>query len=168
MKSRTKLSLITLLCVVFLDQLSKFLIVKFIPLFQVEYSFFNDFLRIIHVRNTAIAFSFGRNFPPTIKLILFIIIPIIFLFLLLLYVIRTKEMTKLETFSLSLIIGGGFGNLIDRIFREGVVDFIDVKFYGLFGFERWPTFNVADSCVVIGVILMIITLFLEKKHEQKS
>jgi signal peptidase II len=65
------------------------------------------------------------------------------------------------------IIGGGFGNLIDRFFRpDGVVDFIDVKFYGLFGLERWPTFNVADSAVVVcGSLLFISMLFFSVKKE---
>ena len=74
------------------------------------------------------------------------------------------------------IIGGGIGNLIDRIFRaEGVVDFIDVKFYGLFGMERWPTFNVADSAVVVCGILLIVSFIAmtikdikSKKEESKE
>ena len=66
------------------------------------------------------------------------------------------------------IIGGGIGNIIDRFFRaEGVVDFIDVKFFGIFGLERWPTFNVADAAVVVcGIILIVsflITICKEKK-----
>ena len=67
------------------------------------------------------------------------------------------------------IAGGGFGNLIDRFFRaEGVVDFIDVKFYGLFGMERWPTFNVADSAVVVCGILLIISFIVTSIKESKS
>ena len=69
------------------------------------------------------------------------------------------------------ICGGGFGNLIDRFFRsEGVIDFIDVKFYGLFGLERWPTFNIADSAVVVCGILLLIsfaTSFKKDSEEKK-
>ena len=66
------------------------------------------------------------------------------------------------------IIGGGFGNLIDRIFRPaGVVDFIDVRFYGIFGLERWPTFNVADASVVVAGILLIVSFILEKDKENE-
>jgi signal peptidase II len=58
-------------------------------------------------------------------------------------------------------VGGGLGNVIDRIFRsEGVVDFLSFKFYGLFGFERWPTFNVADSSVVVCAVLLVISTIL--------
>ena len=56
------------------------------------------------------------------------------------------------------MLGGGLANMVDRVFRpQGVVDFVDVKFYGLFGMERYPTFNVADSSVVVGGILLLVT-----------
>jgi signal peptidase II len=62
------------------------------------------------------------------------------------------------------ILGGGIGNLIDRIFRsEGVVDFISIKFYGFLGFERWPTFNIADSSVVVCCLLLFITILFSFK-----
>jgi signal peptidase II len=61
------------------------------------------------------------------------------------------------------ILGGGLGNLADRIFRPaGVVDFIDVKFFGIFGFERWPTFNIADSAIVVCGILLLFTMLFQK------
>ena len=67
------------------------------------------------------------------------------------------------------IIGGGLGNLIDRFFRkEGVVDFIDVKFYGLFGLERWPTFNVADSAVVVFGLILVISFIVTSIKETKN
>ena len=68
------------------------------------------------------------------------------------------------------IAGGGLGNLIDRFFRaEGVVDFIDIKFFGLFGLERWPTFNVADSAVVIcGILLVISFIVISITDEMKN
>ena len=63
--------------------------------------------------------------------------------------------------SLLLILSGGIGNLIDRLFRGAVVDFIDVGYKEVY---RWPAFNVADSCVCIGVTLFVITLlFFNKK-----
>ena len=63
----------------------------------------------------------------------------------------------------------GFGNIFDRIFRpEGVVDFIDVKFYGLFGMERFPTFNVADSFVMVCAILLVISVISQVAKEEKK
>jgi len=67
------------------------------------------------------------------------------------------------------ILGGGFGNLIDRFFRsEGVVDFIDVKFYGLFGLERWPTFNIADAAIVVCAFGLFIMIFLQERKEKRT
>ena len=60
-----------------------------------------------------------------------------------------------------VLVGGGLGNYVDRIFRPaGVVDFLDFKFYGIFGLERWPTFNVADMTVVISGILLFISFLI--------
>ena len=82
---------------------------------------------------------------------------------------RNNEWNKLQRWAIMGIVGGGLGNLIDRFFRaEGVVDFIDVKFYGLFGLERWPTFNVADSAVVVCGILLIISFLITYIKESKA
>lgn len=150
------------------DQLSKALIVANIPLHTIGASYLDGFLRIIHTRNLAIAFSLGRSLPEHIRTILFIILPSILLVVLIVYFVKTEEFTRLQRWAVAGIIGGGFGNMIDRILRpDGVVDFIDVRFYGLFGLERWPTFNVADSSVVVAGILLAASFILEKgdSHE---
>ncbi len=150
------------------DQISKALIVASIPMHTIGASFLDGFLRIIHTRNLAIAFSIGRSLPEHLRTILFIIMPLIFLVLLVVYFVKTNEFTRLQRWAVAGIIGGGFGNMIDRVFRpDGVVDFIDVRFYGLFGLERWPTFNVADSSVVVAGILLAASFIFEKgdSHE---
>jgi signal peptidase II len=127
--------------------------------------FNNDVLWIIHVRNKAIAFSLGYNLPDNLKTILFIILPLIVFGFLLWYYFTSQELSYLQRWAVAGIIGGGAGNLIDRIFRpDGVVDFISVKFYGLFGFERWPTFNIADASVVISIFLFIFTILFAPKQ----
>jgi signal peptidase II len=144
------------------DQLSKAFIVKNWPR---EHTFIadvfgNDFLWIYHVRNKAIAFSLGYNLPDQIKPFLFILLPLLVLAFLLVYYFKSDEFTTLQRWALAGILGGGLGNLADRIFRpDGVVDFISVKLYGLLGMERWPTFNLADSSVVVFGILLLITVF---------
>jgi len=144
------------------DQISKAFIVKNWPRDNTFIAdvFNNDFLWIYHVRNTAIAFSMGRSLPDWIKPVLFILLPVAVLVFLLVHYFKSDEFTTLQRWALAGILGGGFGNLIDRIFRrDGVVDFISVKFYGFLGFERWPTFNLADSFVVVFGILLLITVF---------
>jgi signal peptidase II len=65
------------------------------------------------------------------------------------------------------ILGGGLGNLIDRIFRpEGVVDYLSFKFYGMFGLERFPAFNVADSSIVVSGILLVILFILQERRNR--
>ncbi|MDR2551853.1 MAG: signal peptidase II [Treponema sp.] len=126
--------------------------------------FGNEFLHIIHVRNKAIAFSLGYNLPEWVKPLLFVLVPLAVLALLIRYYFVSNEFNALQRWSVAGILGGGIGNLIDRIFRpDGVVDFISVKFYGFLGLERWPTFNVADSCVVVFGILLFVTMFRPEK-----
>ena len=157
--------------VILADQLTKALVVKYIPL----YSPFNensiipllgDFVRLIHVRNKAVAFSIGSSLPLETRRILFSFIPLaIIAFVFVLY-FRHNEFTGLQRWAICGIIGGGLGNLIDRFFRPaGVVDFIDCYFFGLFGLERWPTFNVADSAVVVCGILFVLTFIVQAKNE---
>jgi signal peptidase II len=157
--------------IIFLDQLVKVIIVKNWP--QNSPPFFTlggDFLWLIHVRNKAVAFSLGSNLPETLRPLLFIILPIVVLGFLIWYYFKSDEFTLLQRWAVAGIIGGGAGNLIDRIARtDGVVDFISVNFYGFLGFSRWPTFNIADSSVVIcGAILLISILSGSPASKKKA
>jgi signal peptidase II len=85
------------------------------------------------------------------------------------YYFKSDEFTKLQRWAAAGIIGGGLGNIIDRIFRPaGVVDFVSVKFYGLLGFERWPTFNVADSSVVVCCIILLFSILLAPQKTKEK
>lgn len=155
--------------VILLDQITKILVVKNIPLYSVGASFFGDFLRIIHVNNPGIAFSIGHGWSYAARGILFRAVPLVVLCTVLGVYFRNKTFTTLQRWSIMGIAGGGFGNLIDRFFRsEGVIDFIDVKFYGIFGLERWPTFNVADAAVVVCGIILIISFLVTSVKEGKK
>ncbi|MDR2073601.1 MAG: signal peptidase II [Spirochaetaceae bacterium] len=142
------------------DQISKAFIAQWPENSLIKDVFGNEFLEIVHVRNTAIAFSLGHNLPERLKPVLFILLPLGVLAFLIVYYFRTTDFTPVQRWAVAGILGGGIGNLIDRIFRPaGVVDFISVKMYGILGFYRWPTFNLADSFVVIFGILLLITVF---------
>jgi signal peptidase II len=128
--------------------------------------FGNDLLWIIHVRNRAIAFSLGNNIPDQLRPFLFVVVPFLVLGFLIWYYLRTDELNYPQRWAVAGIVGGGVGNLIDRALRpDGVVDFISVKFYGLFGFDRWPTFNIADASVVVSVFLFIVTMLIPQKRD---
>jgi len=156
--------------IIFADQITKAVIVKIRPEIGLIKDVFNDgFLWIYHARNTAIAFSLGENFPDVIKPFTFIVIPILVLGFLLWYYFKSEEFTKIQRWAAAGIIGGGLGNILDRIFRpDGVVDFVSVRIFGLFGMERWPTFNVADSSVVVCCILLFVTVFVGSKKVEKG
>ena len=128
--------------------------------------FGNEFLILYHVRNKAIAFSIGDNIPESFRLVLFVLLPVAVLAFLVWYYLKATEFNQIQRWAIAGIIGGGTGNIIDRIVRkDGVVDFISVKFYGLFGMQRWPTFNVADASVVICCIILLVTMLFSKKDD---
>jgi len=137
------------------------------------------FLEIIHTRNTGVAFSFGAHWPTPVRRVAFSLIPIIVLSLVIVVYFRNKEFSVIQRWAIMGIVGGGFGNIIDRLFRaKGVVDFVDVKWFGwksckldFFAMSRWPTFNVADAFVVVfGAILIIcfIKTIVKESKEAKA
>lgn len=155
--------------VLLLDQLSKYLVVKYIPQNTIFCNVIGDFLRIVHVRNLGAAFSFGSGLPATLRSVLLAILPVVVLGLALFIYFKNNEFTYLQRWLICGVLGGGFGNIADRLFRPaGVVDFIDVKFYGIFGFERWPTFNVADSCIMVCGIWLFLNFLIAIKNEKET
>ena len=157
--------------IVILDQISKAFIVANWPHpgTLIKDVFGNDFLLLYHVRNKAIAFSIGDNLPQQFRLALFIIVPVIVLAFLVWYYMSSSDFSVLQRWAIAGIIGGGIGNISDRIFREdGVVDFVSVKFYGLFGLTRWPTFNIADSSVVVCSIILLVTMLIPRKGDSNQ
>ena len=126
-KDDKRLPFILTLAVVLLDQFTKWLITVLIPMNGIGASFMGDFLRIIHARNTAIAFSIGTSMPQVLKMIFFSAVPLVVLGAIAIYLLKTDSLTRLQRWAACGILGGGAGNLVDRIFRPlGVVDFIDV------------------------------------------
>ncbi len=109
------------------------------------------FLRIVHVQNPGAAFGSFTGLGNNI----FIIISIIAIIFILVYLSKIHQ--KLEFISLSLVLGGAVGNLLDRIQIGKVVDFIDIHV----GSWHWPAFNVADSALTVGIILFLIANFTQ-------
>ena len=157
--------------VVVLDQVTKIFVTQNVPLYGMGASFFGGFFRIIHVNNPGIAFSIGQGWSFAVRGVLFRAVPLVVLIVVLGVYMRNDDFSTLQRWSIAGIVGGGFGNLIDRFFRkEGVVDFLDFKWFGIenspFKFlrwERWPTFNVADAAVVVCGILLIISFIITMK-----
>ena len=163
-KGKKKLYLMPFVLSVFIvlaDRLSKNWIVANVPVGTIWKKYFGDFLWICHFRNTGVAFSMGNSLPSAVRFFLFTILPVaVMLYMVFLIASGKSSLSVGQRWITAGVLGGGTGTIIDRIlyFDEGVVDFISIRFYGIFGLERWPTFNISDSCVVVFVILLAITI----------
>ncbi len=139
-----------------IDFLSKLIVKTNLNLFQ-SIEVIPDFFNITFVYNEGAAFSILEG-----KKILFVFLGLL-LVIGLNFFIRKEKLTKYKTLYYSLLIGGVLGNMFDRIFYPGVVDFLAFK---LFSYEA-PIFNIADSFIVIATFLIIIET-LGGKNENRS
>ncbi len=155
--------------IVVIDQIVKLIIVRTIPLNRIGVSLLNDFLRIVHVRNLGVAFSLGNALPGPARRVWFVAVPALVMVVVAVYYFRSDDLTPGMRWCLAGILGGGIGNLIDRVFRPlGVVDFVHVRVYGFLGMERWPVFNVADSSIVVSGILLVILFMVRERTLRKE
>jgi signal peptidase II len=116
---------------------------------------------LTYILNPGAAFGFMGSQSETFRAIFFLVVSIIALTLLIIFFRQTAVDDSYGLIALSLLFGGAIGNMIDRIRLGEVVDFLD--FY--VGQYHWPAFNVADSAITIGVSIMMLHLFFEKKDE---
>lgn len=119
-----------------------------------------NFLRFTYAENKGAAFSILQN-----QMVFFIITTVIMLAVLAYIYFKTKNITQLSKLSIAMVAGGAIGNFIDRLRLGYVVDFIDVRFGSFYNF---PIFNIADSFVVCGTILMIILILFNKFEKSET
>jgi signal peptidase II len=142
---------------VVLDQVSKALIARSLALYESR-PVIRGFLNLVHSRNDGAIFGFmGHAGSPAFRLAL-ALASVVALVLVVFYFVKTPGRDVLMLTALSLILAGALGNNIDRLTRGYVVDFIDVYVKRW----HWPVFNVADSCISIGAVLLFIVLFRRK------
>ena len=140
--------------IVILDQLSKFIVHSTMNLYD-SFQVIPYLLNFTYIRNEGIAFGIYFEGAETIFIILPILITI-YLF----YLLKSEEFQdKFSQIALFLIIAGAVGNIIDRIFRGYVVDFIDFHLNGM----HWYVFNIADSSVTIGLIFLLYSSIIINK-----
>ena len=153
MNNKGKIYYVTCL-VLLLDQIVKIIVNNCMSLYD-EIKLIPNFFSIYYVKNTGAAFSILEDNTTFL-----IILTILFILIIHKYIKKEKEFTKLSSISLGLVLGGMFGNLIDRILHAGVIDYLSFEFIG-YGF---PIFNIADIGITVGVFLMLIEMLLEKKR----
>ena len=137
--------------VMVLDQITKYFIQTHVRLHD-SITVVPGFFNITHVRNKGAAFSILSTLPDTWRSVFFITVTLIAVAAIAALIVKTQE--RLPLYAFSLIAGGAIGNVIDRIRYGEVVDFIQwyVKSY------YWPSFNMADSAISIGVVLLAIEM----------
>ncbi|MGD1076311.1 MAG: signal peptidase II [Thermodesulfovibrionales bacterium] len=149
---KNPLYFLSALAVIIIDQLTKYVVRTSLQPFETIRVL--PFLQLVSVRNEGAAFGLFKGMGNTA----FILISIAAIILIAYLMARGKE----DRFGLSLILGGAVGNLLDRIVFGKVTDFIDV----FAGSLHWPAFNVADSSLTVGLIVIVLTsLFHSKKGE---
>lgn len=111
------------------------------------------------VENRGAAYSFGANWDPIVKRIVLQVIPTIVLIVLLVLILTKKEYPKIVTVGFAFVIGGGIGNVFDRIIYGSVTDFMYVDL----GFFATEVFNMADVSIVIGALIVLTHTLLYKK-----
>jgi len=140
---------VSVLVVVF-DQLTKWMIVKWVPMY--DKIPINSFINITHQRNTGAAFSFLADAGGWQKWFFIVLALAVSAFIVAwLWRIRAAGQVVLSA-GLALVLGGAVGNVIDRIVRDSVVDFIQVLLAGW----PFPSFNIADSAITVGAAFLIV------------
>lgn len=134
---------IILLCI---DQISKLLVVNLLTKTD-SITIIKNFFYLTYINNDGAAFSILVG-----KRIFLILIAVLVIVMLIRYIKKNNIQNKLELVSISLIIGGSLGNLMDRVIRGYVIDFLDFKLFNY----NFPIFNLADTFIVIGVFLLLL------------
>jgi signal peptidase II len=153
MNSKYRLALIISSTVLILDQITKALVHNLMPLYH-SIEIVPNFVHLTYIRNTGAAFGFLAGSRSTLRMAFFLLVSIVAIACIIYLLKNLRPHRNIPTVSLSLILGGAIGNLIDRLRMGEVIDFIDLHWHRL----HWPAFNVADSAISIGVILLFIQM----------
>lgn len=158
MQKKWKILILVGMAAILCDQLSKFIVSHQMYRGQ-SISVIQAFFSITYVKNPNAAFGIPIGSP-----IIMVLLTSIATALLMFYYTKLREEGCLLYVGLALIIGGAIGNLIDRFRMQQVIDFIEL------GVKRftWPVFNIADSCVTIGIIIIIWSWLFGKKSMTTS
>ena len=144
--------------VIVVDQVSKILVLSALGPFQgVSVT---PFLNLVVVLNTGISFGL---FASESELARYLLVALALIVSIILMRWLASSTNRFVCAALGMIIGGAFGNVIDRLVHKAVVDFLDFHLYGW----HWPAFNVADSAITIGVALFVLASLLERNGRSK-
>ena len=143
--------------IILLDQVSKLLILHFLPLFSAM-EIIPGFFNLVHVRNTGAAFSILAGVNSVWRQSLFVGLTIVVVGILLFAYGKLRPEDRWTRTAYALITGGALGNLVDRVRLGEVVDFLDCYV----GAYHWPAFNLADSAISVGALMLVISVLRGK------
>jgi len=146
--------------IIVLDQITKSAITARFTLHE-SYPVMDGLFNLVYVMNPGAAFGFMADASETFRYVFFTGVTVAAVLLIVYYLIKSNPRNLMLVGSLTLIFGGAVGNLIDRLRFGAVVDFLDVYI----GSAHWPAFNVADSAITVGAILMIWEMILNRKSK---
>jgi signal peptidase II len=158
-----KRPLLIALAVLLLDRITKWAIAQTIPL-EDAINIIPGFFRLTHLENTGAAFSLFADSSSPFRTTLLIAFSAAALSVVSVLLWKDRRVFHSGTLALSLILGGAVGNLWDRIANGKVTDFLD--FY--IGIHHWPPFNVADSAIVVGALLLFMRMLRKDHHPQAA
>jgi signal peptidase II len=149
--------------ILLLDQITKIYVMSHMSL-RDSITVIDGFFNITYIRNPGAAFGFLADSSPAFRSIFFVGVAVMAIIMILYLIKKISDEKLLLTFCLSLILGGAVGNLVDRVRFGEVVDFLD--FY-LFSYH-WPAFNVADSAIAVGAIILVLEMVKKKTKSDET
>lgn len=147
--------------VVLLDRLTKWAVASSLLLHE-SVSVIPGFFHITHVENTGAAFGLFADSTAQWKVAALVTFSLVALVIVSVLLWRNSHSLSIMTVGLSLILGGAFGNLWDRMLEGHVVDFLDFHV----GQYYWPAFNIADSAIVVGAVLLVAEILFTKPNDE--
>jgi signal peptidase II len=147
--------------VLLLDQVTKWYIRRTVGLYE-SIVVLDSFFHITHVRNAGGAFSLFAGAPSALRVPFFVLVSSAAVAALLVFIRRVEPSQWFLLFALGAILGGALGNLVDRITSGEVTDFLDFHWRGWY----WPAFNVADSFISTGMVILLLYSLLVREDER--
>lgn len=152
---RIALILVVLTVNISCDQISKSIVRQHIE-YNEHISFFNNAVTLTKIENKGAFLSVGNTMPQPFRLIMLTILPLLVMVVVLIYILRKKTLPYSFVIGICFIVGGGIGNIYDRIRYGSVTDFMHIDL----GFFQTGIFNMADLSIMVGGILVLIVSYL--------
>jgi signal peptidase II len=145
------------------DQVSKSIVRKKLYIYD-PIGYWHNHFTFIRTENTGAFLSLGDSLPGPLKMILFNILPLLAVVFGLVYILIKTNISRFSLLGIIMIIGGGIGNIYDRILYGSVTDFMHISF----SFFQTGVFNVADMSIMAGTFMILIHAWFSKKKEGET